>query len=164
MLYCVKTKKNPATKCYPTKHWTHYLSHSGLMLSSLSHWGKCYLAELLLKWCRNKRQFKDILSSTCPSGLERRALDQNGWGSEFNAQWGNILLLDFFVFRFHIVKPVMPILPFLSILCVCEKLYLDTGWWQVIIFTTTFRLFINNELPTSTAKTVLLAMEIKLTS
>ena len=45
-LFCVKTKKNPETKCYPTEHWTHCLNHSGLMLSSLSHWGKCYLAEL----------------------------------------------------------------------------------------------------------------------
>ena len=41
-----ENKKNPATKCYPTEHLTHYISHSGLMLFSLSHWGKCYLAEL----------------------------------------------------------------------------------------------------------------------
>ena len=33
---------------------------------------------------------------------------------------GNILLLNFFCF--HLVKPVMPILSFLSILCVREKL------------------------------------------
>ena len=45
-LYCVKTKKNSATKCYPSEHWTHYLGHSGLMLSHLNHWGNCYLAEL----------------------------------------------------------------------------------------------------------------------
>ena len=39
---------------------------------------------------------------------------------EVNAHSGNILLLDFFYF--HVVTPVMSILPFLPVLCVCEKL------------------------------------------
>ena len=46
-LYYMK-EKNSATKCYPTKHGTHYLSHSGLMLSFLSHWGNCYLGLSLI--------------------------------------------------------------------------------------------------------------------
>ena len=33
-LHYMKTKKNPATKFYPTKHWTHYLSHSVLFSCS----------------------------------------------------------------------------------------------------------------------------------
>ena len=37
-----------------------------------------------------------LQSSPCLNGSERRALNLNGWGSEFNAQWDNILLLDFF--------------------------------------------------------------------
>ena len=41
-----------------------------------------------------------------------------GPGSLFTG--GNILLLDFFCF--HIVKPLMPILALLPLLCVWEKL------------------------------------------
>ena len=76
-------------------------------------------------------------SSTCLNGLERRTLDLNGWGSEFNAQWNNNLLLDFFCF--HVVKPLMPILPFLLIPCVCEKLVTmvsvrQYGWLTVATY------------------------------
>ena len=48
-----------------------------------------------LKWCRNKRQFKDIPTNTRIDSSERRASDLNGWDSKFNAHSGNILLLDF---------------------------------------------------------------------
>ena len=43
---------------------------------------------------------------------------------------GNILPLDFF----HIVKPLMPILPLFPILSICEKLY----WIQLKHFDTLF--------------------------
>ena len=36
-------QKNPATKCYSREYWAWDLSHSGLILSSLSYWGMCYL-------------------------------------------------------------------------------------------------------------------------
>ena len=98
------TKKESSNKMLP--HWRLNLdpSYSGSMLSSLSHWGKCYLGEIRLyivmlywfslndlsprlKWCSNRRQFKHIPSSNCLNGSERRALVLNGWGPRFNAQW-----------------------------------------------------------------------------
>ena len=47
-----------------------------------------------LKWCRNKRHFKDIPSSTCLNGSETRTSDLNCWGPRFNAHWCNNVLLD----------------------------------------------------------------------
>ena len=93
----------------PQWNWTWDLSHLDLMLSSLTYWGMCYLEDLRslcghsllvitkwsMKWCRNKRQFKDIPSSTCLDSSERKTLDLDGWGPRFNAHSGNILLLDF---------------------------------------------------------------------
>ena len=96
-------QKNPGTKCYPSEHWTWHISHLDLMLSSLSYWGMCYLGDLRfhmvilywfelndlsprLMWCRNKRQFKDIPSSTCLDSSESRALDLNGWGPKIRVQ------------------------------------------------------------------------------
>ena len=122
--YCMRTKKSNNNN-----------SHLDLMLSSLSTererskifiwscpFGSHYINDLRpsLKWCRNKRQFKDISSSTCLNGSERRALDPNSWGAGFYANWGTIFFVGFFYFR--IVKPLMPILSFLPILCVREKL------------------------------------------
>ena len=66
----------------------------------------------------NEQKFKDLLSSTCQVSVERIVLDLE---SEVMRDPGsiptgdNILSLDFF----HVVKPLMPILPILSI---CEKL------------------------------------------
>ena len=54
-----------------------------------------------------------------PQNSERRSSDQNSWGSEFNAQWGNILFAGFICF--HIVKPLMPILQKLPILAFFVK-------------------------------------------
>ena len=52
----------------------------------------------------------DLTSNTCLCSSERRALDPNGCGPRFNTHSGNILLLDFFCF--HVIKPLMPLLPF----------------------------------------------------
>ena len=79
-----------------------------------------------MKWSKSKIQVvqeqktKDMPSNTCLNGSDSRTLDPCGWGPRFNAQWGNILLLDFFCF--YVVKPLMPMLPLLPILCVCENL------------------------------------------
>ena len=54
----------------------------------------------------------DLSSRTCVNRLENKASDPNGWDPGFNTHSGNNLLLDF---SFHLVKPVMQILPFLSI-------------------------------------------------
>ena len=103
----MKTKKNPAKNVTPLSNeltTSPQPFRSNALLSEplrqvlLGRAKISYISHALLKWCRNKRQFKDILSSTCPSGSEKRALDLNGWGCEFNAQWGNILLLDYFLF------------------------------------------------------------------
>ena len=61
------------------------------------------------KWFRNKKQFKDLPSSTRFTSSDRIALDLNGFGLQFNARWGHILY-----FCCHIVKPLMPILPLLA--------------------------------------------------
>ena len=74
-----------------------------------------YLNDPRLKWCRNKRQFKDIASSTCLDSSESRALDLNGWGPRFNTHRSDILLLDFLFSR---IKSFVPMLP---IRCVCEN-------------------------------------------
>ena len=68
----------------------------------------------------HEQKFKDLLSSTCQVSVERIVLDLEsevvrGLGSIPTR--GNILSLDFF----HIVKPPMPILAILPILCVCEN-------------------------------------------
>ena len=107
--------KNPAMKCYHSEHWTWDLNHLYLMLFSLSYWGRSYLAHLrssygqallvVTKWSKSKiemvlykRQFRDILSSTCLDSSERRILDLNEWGPRCNNHWGNILFLDCFLF------------------------------------------------------------------
>ena len=41
-----ENKKNPATKCYQSDHWTWDLSHLDLMLSSLSFLDTCILEDL----------------------------------------------------------------------------------------------------------------------
>ena len=66
----------------------------------------------------HEQKFKDLLSSTCQVSVERIVFDLEsevlrGPGSIPTGD--NILSLDFF----HVVKPLMPILPILSI---CEKL------------------------------------------
>ena len=68
----------------------------------------------------HEQKFKDFLSSTCQISVERIVLDlesevMRGPGSIPTG--GNILYLDFF----HIVKPLMPILALLPMLCVCEN-------------------------------------------
>ena len=69
----------------------------------------------------HEQKFKDFLSSTCQVSVERKVLDSEsevmrGLGSIPTRD--NILSLDYF----HIVKPLMPILALLPMLCVCEKL------------------------------------------
>ena len=86
---------------------------------------------ILLKSSKSKHQvvheqkFKDLLSSTCQDGVERIVLDL-----ESEAAW--VLFLPGVTFChwifFHVVKPLMPILPILSI---CEKL----DWWSLLPLT-----------------------------
>ena len=68
----------------------------------------------------HEQMFKDLLNRTCQVSVERKVLDLEsealrGLGSIPTG--GNILSLDFF----HIVKPQMPILSLLAMLCVCEN-------------------------------------------
>ena len=54
--YQVKTKKNPATKCYPSGHWAS-------VILDLSYWGICYLQylklssvpALLIPWIKSRK-------------------------------------------------------------------------------------------------------------
>ena len=67
----------------------------------------------------HEQKFKDLLDSTCQVSVEMVVLDlesevMRGPGSIPTR--GNILLLDFL----YIVKPLIPILALLSMLCVCE--------------------------------------------
>ena len=103
-----ENRRNPATKCYPSD-----------LYMVMSYWFCLNDLRARLKWCRNKRWFKDIPSNRCLHISERRSLDLSGWGPRFNTYWGNILLLE--IFFFFVVKPLMPILP-KPILSVCEKL------------------------------------------
>ena len=77
----------------------------------------------------HEQKFKELLSSTSQVSVERIVLDleseaMRGPGSIPTG--GNILSLDFF----HIVKPKMPILALLPMLCVCENPdWLKAGFW-----------------------------------
>ena len=99
-----ENKKNPVTKCNPSKYWTWDLSYLDLVLFSLVYQGTCYLGDLRnlygrallvlneLKWCRNmERQFQNIQSSTGLDSSERWALEMNGSNTHFS----NILWLNF---------------------------------------------------------------------
>ena len=92
-------------------HWTHD-SRSNMFLSTLT-WhcktetlGFLYSHAVLipLKSSKSKHQvvhdqkFKDLLSSTCQVSVERSILDLESEVQWFNTHWGNILLLEFFVF------------------------------------------------------------------
>ena len=46
----------------------------------------------------HEQKFKDLLSSTCQVTVERSMLDLESEVQWFNSHWGNILLLEFFVF------------------------------------------------------------------
>ena len=46
----------------------------------------------------HEQKFKDLLSSTCQVSVERSMLDLESEVQWFNTRWGNILLLEFFVF------------------------------------------------------------------
>ena len=46
----------------------------------------------------HEQKFKDLLSSTCQISVERSMLDLESEVWWFNIHWGNILLLEFFVF------------------------------------------------------------------
>ena len=74
-----------------------------------------------MKWCRNRRQYKDIPSKTYLSGSHSRTSDPNDRGSMLT--WATIL-------------------PFLPILCACEKTKMrkpnfyrppSEGWGKVIV-------------------------------
>ena len=68
--------------------------------------GSLYIHALLIltKWSKSKHQvvheqkFKDLLSSTCWVSVEGSMLDLESEVQWFNTHWGNILLLEFFVF------------------------------------------------------------------
>ena len=45
-----------------------------------------------------EQKFKDLLSSTCQVSVERSMLNLKSEVQWFNTHWGNILLLEFFVF------------------------------------------------------------------
>ena len=64
----------------------------------------------------HEQNFKDLLSSTCQVSVERIVLDLELEVGSIPTE-GNILSLQFL----HIVKPPMPILALLPILCVCEN-------------------------------------------
>ena len=130
------------TKCYPrwNRTWAshnlwfqvqHYPLYSNLTIACKTETlGSLYNHALLipLKSSKSKYQvvheqkFKDLLSSTCQVSVERIVLDlesevMRGLGSIPTGR--NILSLDFS----HIVKPLMPILALLPMLCVCENPY-----------------------------------------
>ena len=68
----------------------------------------------------HEQKFKDFLSSTCQVSVERIVLDLESEvmrGTGPIPTVGNILSLDFF----HIVKPQIPILALLPMLCICEN-------------------------------------------
>ena len=68
----------------------------------------------------HEQKFKDLLSSTCQVSVEGIVLDFESdvmRGPDSIPTGSNILSLDFF----HTVKPPMPILALLSMLCVCEN-------------------------------------------
>ena len=70
-----------------------------------------------LKWCRNKRQFKDIPSNTCLNVSREQNIRSKWLLTQVQYQH--------FVARFvcfYVAKTLMPILPLLPVLCVCEKL------------------------------------------
>ena len=46
----------------------------------------------------HEHRFKDLLSCTCQDSVERSMLDLGSEVQWFNTSWGNILLLEFFVF------------------------------------------------------------------
>ena len=46
----------------------------------------------------HEQKFKDLLSSTCQVSVERSMLDLGSEVQWFNTHWGNIWLLEFFVF------------------------------------------------------------------
>ena len=46
----------------------------------------------------HEQKFKDLLSSTCQVSVERSMLDLGSEVQWFNTHWGNILLLEIFVF------------------------------------------------------------------
>ena len=46
----------------------------------------------------HEQKFKDLLSSTCQVSVERSMLDLESEVQWFNTHWGNILLLEFFIF------------------------------------------------------------------
>ena len=46
----------------------------------------------------HEQKFKDLLSSTCQVSVERSMLDLKSEVQWFNTHWGNILLLEIFVF------------------------------------------------------------------
>ena len=46
----------------------------------------------------HEQNLKDLLSSTCQVSVERSMLDLESEVQWFNSHWGNILLLQFFVF------------------------------------------------------------------
>ena len=60
-----------------------------------------------VKWCMNRRQFKDPLKSICQVSSERRVLDLQLEVPGLIFTGGNILLLEFFV---SCRKPLMLIL------------------------------------------------------
>ena len=107
-------QKNSVTKCCPSEYWT-----TGPLISSptcplytnlslvckTETLSSLYSHALLIltKSSKSKHQvvheqkFKD-LSSTCQIGVERSMLDLGSEVQWFNTHWGNILLLEIFVF------------------------------------------------------------------
>ena len=57
---------------------------------------------------RANRSYADLPSNTCLNGSGSRASDPSGWGPWFNTHWGTFYC---WIFCFHVVRPVMPILP-----------------------------------------------------
>ena len=69
----------------------------------------------------HEQKFKDLLSSTCQVSPERIVLNSE---SEVMKCLGSILTggnIWYWIFCFYVVKPLMPILALLPMLCVCKN-------------------------------------------
>ena len=81
--------------------------------SCFLYWFQLNYSNPRMKWGKNKRQFKNVPSSICLDSLERRMVD-------VPISILTEVTFYYWIFCFHMVKPLVPLL---SILCVCEKLY-----------------------------------------
>ena len=109
-----ENKKISVTRC-PSEYWTTgplILSPTCSLYTNLAFACKTdtlsslysHVLLILTKSSKSKHQvvheqkFKDLLSSTCQVSVERSLLDLESEVQWFNTHWGNIFLLEYFVF------------------------------------------------------------------